>query len=141
MALLEKEYFHLQSEIERFDGKSITIKAWSVSLAGTIAGSSAFTENKVVILFASLVSLMFWFVDAAWKTFQYAHYKRIREIEKFMRGRRKEILNLQISDSWSRSYSNGGLRRLFKIMRWKHVLLPHGGMFFLLLLAYLIGYE
>jgi hypothetical protein len=46
MELLEKEYFHINSEIERFDSKSLTIKAWSVSLAGTIAGSSAFTETR-----------------------------------------------------------------------------------------------
>jgi hypothetical protein len=135
--LLEKEYFHLQSEIESFDGKSLTIKAWSVSLAGAIAGSSAFTDDKIIILFAALVSLMFWFVDGAWKTFQYANYRRIAQIEEFMRGDSKSIENLQIAKSWSKSYHSGGNKRLVKIMLWPHVILPHGAMFILLLVVYL----
>ena len=139
MELLEKEYFHINSEIERFDSKSLTIKAWSVSLAGTIAGSSAFTENKVVILFAAVVSLMFWVIDGAWKTFQYANYRRINQIESFMRGDSTPITNLQITYSWRKSYRDGGKKHLLRIMFWHHIILPHGAMFILLLLLYL-GY-
>lgn len=138
MQLLEKEYFHLQSDIESFDEKSLTIKAWSVSLAGAIAGSSAFTENKMVILFAALVSLMFWFIDGAWKTFQNANYQRVREIEEFMRGEISEIENLQIAKSWNMSYHGGGIKRLLTIMFWSHVMLPHGAMFVLLSVIYSI---
>ncbi|PPC76136.1 hypothetical protein C4K68_17260 [Pokkaliibacter plantistimulans] len=137
--LLEKEYFHLQSEIENFDEKSLTIKAWGVSLAGAIAGSSAFTDSKIVILFAALVSLMFWFIDAAWKTFQYANYRRVGHIEEYMRGERENIENLQIASSWSISYHNGGNKRLFKIMFWPHVALPHGAMFVLLSVIYIFS--
>ncbi|GFS22334.1 hypothetical protein ElyMa_003361000 [Elysia marginata] len=137
MELLEKEYFHIQSEIESFDEKSLTIKAWSVTLAGAIAGSSAFTDNKMVILFASIVSLMFWFIDGAWKTFQYANYRRIVEIEDFMRGDIDNIVNLQIAKSWNKSYHKGGTHRLAKIMLWPHVILPHGAMFIFMLLVYL----
>ena len=102
--LLEKEYFHLHSEIESFDSKSLTVKAWSVSLASAIAGSSAFVDNKLTILFAAIVSVMFWVIDGAWKTFQDANYLRINEIENYMRGDIKEIVNLQISVSWNKSY-------------------------------------
>ena len=137
MELLEKEYFHIQSEIENFDEKSLTIKAWSVTLAGAIAGSSAFTDNKMVILFAAIVSLMFWFIDGAWKTFQYANYRRIVEIEDFMRGEINDIVNLQIAKSWNTSYHHGGNNRLAKIMLWPHVILPHGAMFIFMLLVYL----
>lgn len=137
--LLEKEYFHLQGVIERFDTKSLTIKAWSVSLAGAIAGASAFTDNKEVLLFASLVSLMFWFVDGYWKTFQYANYERTYEIEKFLRGDLKTLTSLQISDSWHKSFKRGGTKRLIKLLTMPHVILPHGAMFVLLLVTYL-GY-
>ncbi|WP_420388006.1 hypothetical protein [Roseivirga sp.] len=135
---IEKEYFHLQSVIESFDSKSLTIKAWSVSIAGAIAGSSAFTDNRMIILFASLVSLMFWLIEASWKTFQYAHYKRLWEIEAFMREKGGSIDNLQIGASWSSSYHSGGLKRLFRVMFWHHVMLPHGAMFSLLLLVYIL---
>jgi len=134
--LLEKEYFQLQKEIGNFDAKSLTIKAWSVSLAGAIAGTSAFTSNKKVILFAALISLMFWFIDGTWKTFQRANYPRIREIEKFMRGEIKEIHCLQISSSWKTSYKKDRIKQLLKKMFWPHVILPHGAMFIILVLFY-----
>ena len=134
--LLEKEYFHLQTVIEQFDSKSLTIKAWSVSLAGAIAGSSAFTKNKTILLFAALVSLMFWLIDGSWKTFQYAYYKRAKQIEKYMRGESNEITNLQIATSWSASYHDGRIRRFIRILFWPHVILPHGAMFALLTLLY-----
>ena len=60
---LEKEYFHLQTIIEQFDNKSLTIKAWSVTVVGSMAGSSAFTNDRLILVFAALVSLMFWFID------------------------------------------------------------------------------
>ena len=131
--LLEKEYFHLQTTIEDFDSKSLTIKAWSVTIAGSVAGSSAFTDNKIILLLAAVISLMFWFIDGSWKTFQYANYRRIGEIEKFMRGEKKDLSNFQISTSWNLSYQKAKLKRLLKILFWPHIFLPHGAMFLLLI--------
>ena len=138
-ALLEKEYFHLQSVIESFDAKSLTIKAWSVSVVGALASSGAFSGKWQLLLFASVMSLMFWLIDSAWKTFQYANYRRIGEIEEFMRGDRANIANLQIARSWYASYKDGGIRRFRRIMCWGHVFLPHGAMFVGLLLAYIFA--
>ena len=137
LALLEKEYFHLQTQIEKFDDKSLTIKAWSVSLAAAIAGSSSFAENYILILFASFASLMFWIIDASWKNFQYANYKRIWEIEKYMRGEVSKIDHLQIATFWSQSFRKNGLKRFFRILIWRHVLIPHGIMSILFLLLFL----
>ena len=103
---LEREYFHLQEEIQSFDSKALTIKAWSVSVAGAIAGSSALAGNRTVLLFAALVSFMFWFIEASWKSFQYANYKRVNEIESFMRGSRQDIELWQISKTWKRLLSS-----------------------------------
>jgi hypothetical protein len=136
-ALLEKEYFHLQSVIESFDAKSLTIKAWSVSIVGAVASSGAFFGKWQLLLFASVVSLMFWLIDAAWKTFQYANYRRIGQIEEYMRGKRSKVDNLQIARSWHTSYKNGGIKRFRRIMLWGHVFLPHGAMCVGLFLAYI----
>ena len=65
-SVLEKEYFALHSELQRFDNKSLTIKAWSVTLAGAIAGADVFISYHGILLLAALVSLMFWFIDASW---------------------------------------------------------------------------
>ena len=138
MDLLQKEYFHLQSVIENFDSKSLTIKAWSVSVAGAIAGSGMYLESKIVILFASIVSLMFWYIDGYWKTFQYANYRRLGHIESYLKTGAKQIIPLQITRSWNASHNQNRQKRFIKIMLWPHVVLPHGAMFFLLLAVFVL---
>jgi len=135
---LEKEYFHLQQQVDEFDNKSLTIKAWSVTIAAAIAGSSAFSNNTEILLFASFVSLMFWLIDASWKNFQYSNYQRIREIEAYMRQEKPDIAPLQISRAWSESFKRGGNKRLVKMMFWSHVLFPHGIMAFIFLVLFFI---
>jgi hypothetical protein len=134
--LIEKEYFHLQSQVDQFDNKSLTIKAWSVTLAVTVAGSSALHHNDIVLLFAALASFMFWLIDGSWKAFQYANYKRIREIEKYMRGETSMVQPLQIAKNWGESFREGGTKRFIEILFWRHVLLPHAILFFLLITIY-----
>lgn len=133
---LEREYFHLQEEILSFDSKALTIKAWSVSVAGAIAGSSALAGNRTVLLFAALVSIMFWFIEASWKAFQYANYKRVNDIESFMRGSGQDLELWQISKSWNASYHRDRSGRLLKLLFWPHVVVPHGAMAAILLLFY-----
>ena len=135
---LEKEYFHLQHQVDQFDNKSLTIKAWSVTIAAAIAGSSAFSNNTEVLLFASFVSLMFWLIDASWKNFQYSNYQRIREIEAYMRNEESSISPFQISKSWSESFKRGGNKRLIRMMFWSHVLFPHGIMALIFLVLYFV---
>jgi len=138
--LLEKEYFYLQNIVKDYDDKALTIKTWSVSIAGAIAGSSAFTDSKEVLLFASLVSFMFWLVEGSWKSFQRSHYDRIDAIESFMRGKRgaAETNNFQISKSWVESYMKKYRKSLPELLMTTHVFLPHGAFFFLLLIAYFL---
>ena len=135
---IEKEYFHLQKIVDDFDAKSLTIKAWSVSLSVTIAGSSALISKPQLLLFAAITSLMFWLIDTSWKVFQYANYRRINEIEEYIKERKDNIDALQIGTSWFNSYNKGGYRRFLKIMCWHHVFLPHGAMMILFLCSYLI---
>jgi len=140
MGLLEKEYFYLQNIVKDYDDKALTIKTWSVSIAGTIAGSSAFTVSKEVLLFASLVSFMFWLVEGSWKSFQRSHYDRIDAIESFMRGKKgaNETNNFQISKFWVESYMSKYRKSLPELLIATHVFVPHGAFFVLLLLAYLL---
>lgn len=133
---LEREYFYLQKEIQSYDSKSLTIKAWSVSVAGAIAGSSAFGANRSALLFAAIVSLMFWFIEASWKAFQYANYARLNTIEAYMRGGAERIDPMQISASWSQSYHRDKYSRLLKLLVWPRVVVPHGAMAAVLLAMY-----
>jgi len=140
--LLEKEYFHLQNVVQDYDAKALTIKAWSVSIVGVIAGSSVFTSSKEVLLFASVVSFMFWLIEGTWKSFQRSNYDRINEIEAYMRGagRKTEIHNLQISKSWVIAYEQKYNKLAFmrKTLLRIYVFLPHGAFGLLLLIAYFV---
>jgi hypothetical protein len=119
------EYLHLQSTIEGFDNKALTIKAWSITFSLTACGVAFASHAKVTFLIASIASLIFWLLEASWKTFQYAHYERITEIEDYIDNKIHTLVPLQITRSWHTSFRKGGIKRLFKIMFWYHVYLPH----------------
>lgn len=125
---LQAEYFHLTSLIDSFDQKSLTIKAWSVTLAGILAGSGAFFDRPGMLWVGVFGSLMFWLVEGHWKAFQAAHYARIEKIEAHFRGEVDEIAPFQTAYSWEKSRRAGGLRELLRILRMRHVVLPHGVM-------------
>lgn len=126
---LEKEYFHLQTLVESFDAKSLTIKAWSVSLAIAVLSSGAFSKTINVFLYAAMAALLFWLIEAYWKTFQNANYKRIREIEDYLNGTQQEIDCFQICTSWAKEYNVLGRKQFYTALFWPHVVLPHGIMF------------
>jgi len=129
--LLREEYFHLQKVVEDFDSKAISIKAWSItgSLAAMVAGFvKEDTVRPELFLIASIASLFFWIVEGHWKTFQLAYYGRIEEIETWFRKGDMEIANLQIDMSWSARWKIER-NKLFQILRWPHVALPHAIIF------------
>lgn len=127
--------------MQDYDAKGLTIKAWSVSIVGVIAGSSAFTQSPEVLLFAAIVSIMFWLIEGSWKSFQRSNYDRIDAIESFMRtdGQKGTIHCLQISKSWVIEYT----RKCSKFEYMKnmllsfHVFLPHAAFGILLLAGYI----
>jgi len=77
---LQAEYLHLQKTIEDFDGRALTIKAWSISfsmasIAGALAGGS-----HAILLVAGASAILFWLLEAGWKAFQYVYYRRAHAI-------------------------------------------------------------
>lgn len=127
--LLQAEYFHLHASIEKFDERALTIKGWSVtvSMAGIAA---AFLEKAaVLLLLAGLAALLFWLIEGLWKAFQHAHYRRIRQIERYFAGAwpaQKKIAVLHITGSWHYSWSTNKSGTLWRILFSRpHVYLPH----------------
>jgi hypothetical protein len=124
-AALQAEYLHLQKVIEDFDGRVLTIKAWSITFS-LVALAGAFASHaSAVFLVSSISALLFWFLEGSWKTFQYAHYDRSGKIEAYFRGEGKLDSAFQIGTSWHRGWISGGPRTLRQIMLWPHVALPH----------------
>ncbi len=135
---LEREYFHLQKIIEDYDGKSLTIKAWSVSVVSAIAGSAAIASNFDVLLFAAGASFMFWFIDAYWKSFQQAFFPRIEELESLFEKQSFDKPPFQIKNYWDKSHKKDRNKNFFKVLVWPHIFLPHGAMCIFLVILFSI---
>jgi len=121
---LQQEYFHLQNTVESFDEKSLTIKAWSVTLSMAGIGL-AFTEKiDLLLLLSAGSSFLFWIIEALWKTFQQANYHRLRTIERYMNGKiaDEDFRIPDITGAWSVGWHN---TQFTKVMFWPHVFLPH----------------
>lgn len=106
---LQAEYFYLQGVIEEFDSRALTIKAWSISFSlAAIAGAFA-SQAYLVFLVAFVSALLFWFLEATWKSFQLGYYQRAEAIERHFQGEAAPIAPLQIGATWFRHWS---VRRL-----------------------------
>jgi len=103
-----------------------------------LAGSGAFFDRSALLWVGVVGSLMFWLVEGHWKAFQAAHYARIEKIEAHFRGEVDDIAPFQTAASWERSRRAGGMKELLRILRWRHVFLPHGLVALALLVAGLV---
>ena len=86
-AFLKDEYLLLQNQYEDFDRRSLTIKGWVASGAAAALAISFSTSYRLSILipvFVSAIALVFWYLEAKWKLFQYALADRIRVIEAYL---------------------------------------------------------
>ena len=123
MEFLRQEYFNLQTTVESFDEKALTIKAWSVTLSMAGIGAAFVQEEAVLLLLSAGASLLFWLIEGSWKAFQQANYRRLRAIEDFMRGKGPEHFSSpDITGSWSVGWRE---QSLLRILFWNHVFLPH----------------
>ena len=122
---LQAEYYHLQKTIEDFDGRALTIKAWSVtfglvSLAGAFASKAEF-----VFLLAAAGAFMFWILESFWKSFQLGYYSRVVELERHFRGESRIGAPHQISTTWGAWWQSESWLVLGRVAVWPHVALPH----------------
>lgn len=122
---LQAEYFYLQGVIEDFDSRAITIKTWSISFSLAGIGGGFASQTKVVFLVASVSALMFWILEAVWKSFQVGYYERASAIESYFSGDGTLAVPFQIGSTWFRHWEGGGNRSWARMMLWPHVALPH----------------
>jgi hypothetical protein len=78
-----------------------------------------FYESHFLWLFAVGAAIVFWLVEAVWKSFQYMYGPRIQELEQAFRQERfDDVAPLQIYTSWFEVFQQEG----FGI--WSNVYLP-----------------
>ena len=137
---IQAEYLKLQDNFEMFDDRALTIKAWSVTLCACWDRAAYVNGQPALLLISSVAALVFWTIDAYWKTNQQAFGQRMWEIEHAMdKGATVGLKPFQIVMSWraernksreawspwlptKRDYDNTTRKR---IVLWADVALPH----------------
>ena len=112
-AFLKDEYLKLQDQYEDYDRRALQIKGWigAAAVAGFALGidSHKNVDNRTLLIIAA-ISLCFWYLEAKWKTFQYAISDRIRILEAHFRGDEDVLMKnpkpFQIYNFWYRSYAD-----------------------------------
>jgi hypothetical protein len=122
---LSQEYLYLQKVVEDYDGKALTVKAWSVTFSAAAIGL-AYQNGKIAILVVAVISaILFWLVESLVKVNQQAYYARIGEIEDHFAGK-STTHAFQIGSSWAADFhGQGKYKRIFEVMWWPHVFMPH----------------
>jgi hypothetical protein len=124
--LLQTEYFQLQKIVEDFDSRALTIKAWSVTLSAAAMITAYVQATPIILAIAAVSALVFWLIEGLWKLNQQAFYARIYEIENSMANGQMNLPPLQIASSWSKNFNaNRRERKIFDVLQWPHVYLPH----------------
>jgi hypothetical protein len=131
MSFLQAEYFHLQKTVETFDERALTIKGWSVTVSMFGIGAAYLQHVPYLLLLSSGSALLFWIIEALWKTFQRAFSLRLEEMERYLNGEaaEQEFKYPYISLSWSSYWRSVSFMQVFF---WPHVFLPH-------LIIFLVG--
>jgi uncharacterized membrane protein len=124
-AALQAEYLHLQKTIEDFDGKALTVKAWSVTFSLTVMVGAFASNAAAVLLVAAGASLLFWLLETLWKVFQLGYVARVEQIEAHFRGDLPAIAPHQIHAAWMAHWNATPWPVAVRMALWPHVALPH----------------
>ena len=108
---LKDEYLKLQDQYEDYDRRALHIKGWigAAAITGFALGidSNKNIDNRTLLIIGA-IAICFWYLEASWKTFQYAISDRIRVLEAHFR-QDKDILikdpkPFQIYSWWFKAY-------------------------------------
>lgn len=69
--------------------------------------------------------MLFWLLEALWKSFQAGYYQRAWAIERHFTGEEPLAAPLQIANAWFGHWQRRGSREWARMLSWPHVALPH----------------
>jgi hypothetical protein len=108
ITLLRDEYLLLQNFYENFDTRIVTIKGWSATV-GMAAIGGGFYQTHHLWLFGAAASVIFWLIEALWKSFQYMYSPRIQRLERaFASDDFSDIAPFQVYKSWFETLQKEG---------------------------------
>jgi hypothetical protein len=133
-----KEYIWIEDQIDRFDERSLKIKAWSITLSGVALGAGFNYDKPKLFLVASVSALVFWYLEASWKYFQEALTDRVCYLEEYLNGRVDDYTGPGICKAFRDHFKWSVEAEKFpKIFRLRNVNLPHSVVFVSGLILYL----
>jgi len=82
---LLREYYVIQDRVAHFDQHQVSIKAWGTTAIAALLGI-AYSEHgdRVFLLISAVAALVFWYIDAQWKSFQLIAIKHESNLEKLL---------------------------------------------------------
>lgn len=128
LELLKEEYFHLHRAVQEFDSKALTIKAWSVTVSMAGIGVALRYDIPMLSLASACSAILFWVVEAIWKSFQRGFLERIEQLEPLFLGDMIGAKPLQIRTTWLAKVGDWEKLKpsIWEMMAKPEVWLPHG---------------
>lgn len=121
-----EEYYFSQELVDRYDERSLKIKSWSITASGAAIGFGFTVDRPALFLLASLGSLIFWYLEALWKTIQRVHIDRALELKTILIKSDLNYIGPSISENFANKFrSRIPKKNIFKFMRYRNVWIPH----------------
>jgi hypothetical protein len=86
--VLLKEWEFAQAQIGQFDTIAMSIRGWAVSLFSAMLAASITLKNPDLLCWAPVPIILFWLLDALFKSFQERVIERSHKIEAYLRSQR-----------------------------------------------------
>jgi hypothetical protein len=96
-----KEYDLVQSRVRDYDARLFQIKGWSITIFSAALGLAIVQGKELLLVVPFFSCLIFWGLDALYKSFQYIMIERSLEIEKFVCGNAGECIPAYLSGAFS----------------------------------------
>jgi hypothetical protein len=121
-----KEYYFTQELVDRYDERSLQIKSWSITASGVAIGFGFTADRPALFLLGSIGSLVFWYLEALWKSIQAVHIAKSQELEAILNKPELNYTGPGISGFFAEKFRTRVPRRnAAKIMRYRNVWIPH----------------
>ncbi|HEY4942411.1 MAG TPA: hypothetical protein VII56_13370 [Rhizomicrobium sp.] len=83
--VLLKEWEFAQNQISQFDTIALGIRGWAITVFGGMLAVSATATKPWLIPYAAIPIVLFWLIDALFKSFQHRVIRRSLDIEAYLR--------------------------------------------------------
>jgi hypothetical protein len=128
---LIQEYYSVAGFVQAYDGHSLSIKSWGLTVTGAAIGigfsADLLDQASRIGVFgiAFILSVAFWLTEVEFKLMQQAHVYRQSVLEDSLH-KDNYVETPAILSSYRGAYkTNRGRKRWRSVMFWPHVMMPH----------------